>query len=226
MIGALIEHPKHGLILYDVGAAPNAPELWGEQLSDVFPRTHYEDENRLDRALQAVGYDIADIKAVILSHLHIDHAGGLEFFRNTDVPVYVHEEELKHAFYSVATKEDLGPYLPHYLDFGFNWKALNDAEVELFEGISLYHTPGHTPGLMVMQVELKNAGPFFFMSDMFFIRENFDGRALGWLMRDHVAWHRSRKKILRIVEMRHPNLVFGHDLEVFQSFYKSPEYYD
>lgn len=38
----------------------------------------------------------------------IDHAGGLENFKGTDVPIYVHEKELKHAYYSVATKSDIG----------------------------------------------------------------------------------------------------------------------
>lgn len=226
LISALIEHPEHGLILYEVGSAPNAPELWPEMVFDIFPRTRYEDSNRLDRAVAAAGHDINDINAVIIGHLHLDHAGGLEFFRGRDVPIYVHEEELKYAFYAVATKEDFGAYLPHYLSFDFNWQTLHDAEIELFDGMTLYHTPGHTPGLMGLQIELDNGGPFFFTSDMFFFRENFDGHALGWLMRDHPAWHRSRKKIERIVRMREPNLVFGHDPEVFDSYSHPPEFYD
>jgi glyoxylase-like metal-dependent hydrolase (beta-lactamase superfamily II) len=62
----------------------------------------------LDAAIAKTGNDIKDVKAVFMGHLHLDHAGGLEHFRNTDVPIYVHELELKHAFYSVATKTDLG----------------------------------------------------------------------------------------------------------------------
>lgn len=49
-----------------------------------------------------------DIKAVVLGHLHTDHAGGLEYFFGTNVPIYVHEKELKNAFYSVATGSDYG----------------------------------------------------------------------------------------------------------------------
>lgn len=43
-----------------------------------------------------------------MGHLHLDHGGGLEYFYGTDVPIYVHELEIKHAFYSVATGSDLG----------------------------------------------------------------------------------------------------------------------
>ena len=48
---------------------------------------------------------------MIMGHLHLDHAGGLDAFRGTGVPVYVREEELKHAFYSGATKSDLGEWV-------------------------------------------------------------------------------------------------------------------
>ena len=47
----------------------------------------------------------------MLSHLHLDHPGGLEYFRGRDVPVYVQGEELKRAFYAIATGEDVGAYI-------------------------------------------------------------------------------------------------------------------
>jgi glyoxylase-like metal-dependent hydrolase (beta-lactamase superfamily II) len=43
-----------------------------------------------------------------MGHLHLDHAGGLSYFKGTDVPIWVHELELKHAYFSVLTKTDLG----------------------------------------------------------------------------------------------------------------------
>jgi glyoxylase-like metal-dependent hydrolase (beta-lactamase superfamily II) len=83
-------------------------------VQELFAITRYDDGHHLDNAIQAAGYGLDDIKAIVLSHLHLDHAGGLEFFRGRDVPVYVHGDELKNAFYAVATGEDLGAYLPHY----------------------------------------------------------------------------------------------------------------
>ena len=81
MIGALIDHPKHGVILYDVGPAPNWEELWPDPVKEVFGITRYEEENRLDKQLQKAGYGLKDVSAIIISHMHLDHAGGLEFFR-------------------------------------------------------------------------------------------------------------------------------------------------
>jgi len=124
VIATLIEHPVAGPILFDTGVAPNFQELWPPPVQQAFAITHFGDENRLDAAIGAAGYGLGDIRAIVLSHLHLDHAGGLELFRGTDVPVYVHGDELRNAFYAVATKEDLGAYLPHYLDHSFNWQAL------------------------------------------------------------------------------------------------------
>ena len=106
IIGAVIEHPTIGPVLFDTGAAAGFEELWPPIVQELFAITEYENEHRLDVALQAAGYGLEDIRAIVMSHLHLDHAGGLEFFRGTDVPVYVHADELRNGFYAVATGED------------------------------------------------------------------------------------------------------------------------
>jgi hypothetical protein len=58
---------------------------------------------------------------MILGYLHLDHAGGFEYFVNTDVEIYVHELERKHALYSVAIGSDNVVYMPHYSGFNLNW---------------------------------------------------------------------------------------------------------
>lgn len=98
-------------------------------------------------------------------HLHLDHAGGLENFRGTDVPIYCHEREIKHAFFSVATKTDIGAYFPAHLGFDLNWKAWYGPFLEIAPGINLRHAPGHTPGLAIMQVNLPDSGTFIFTTE-------------------------------------------------------------
>lgn len=225
MLGAVIEHPKEGILIYEVGPCADRETLWPEPVRQVFPVTHYDDENHLDVQLEKAGYSIADVRGVILGHMHLDHAGGLEFFRGTDVPIYVHQDELMYAWYAVATKVDLGPYLPHYIDHTFNWKAIKRDELELFDGITLMKTPGHTPGLMAMQVDLKEAGTFVFTSDTFFFAENFhEQRAPGWLTRDMAGWRYSLERIVNVYNRRSANLVFGHDPEVFDRFAAEKQY--
>lgn len=76
-------------------------------------------------------------------------------FKDLKVPIIVHERELKNAFYSVATGYDLGVYLPHYLDLNYDWQTWTGDEYEIAQGITLRHMPGHTDGLAIMQVNLK-----------------------------------------------------------------------
>jgi glyoxylase-like metal-dependent hydrolase (beta-lactamase superfamily II) len=225
IIAAVIEHPKVGPVLFDTGAAPNFKELWPPIVQELFAITRYEEENRLDVALQAAGYGLDDIKAIVLSHLHLDHAGGLEVFRGRDVPVYVHADELKNAFYAVATGEDIGAYVPHYLDFGFNWQPVHGDQIELFEGFNLHHLPGHAPGLLGLHLELANAGSFILTSDQFHLRDNYEGpQPLGWLLRDHAAWWRSYHTVKMIADRTDAKLVFGHDAEVLAALKQEPFY--
>ena len=227
MIGALIEHPDQGLILYEAGPAPNYAELWPNELFEAFPVTKYTEENRLDNILKQKGYTLQDISAIILGHLHFDHAGGLEFFRGMNVPVYVHKEELKNSFYAVATKEDYGAFLPHYLDSSFNWQSINEDQTTLFKDIKLYKTPGHTPGCMSMKIKLPNSGNFLFTSDTVVLRENYESSVpQGWLTRDFYALSSSLKKIRNIAENKNARLVFGHDPDVLAELKQPPEYYD
>lgn len=219
MIGSMIEHPKHGLILYETGPAPNWGELWPPPVKEVFGISRYGDENRLDNILKQAGYTVNDVKAIILGHMHLDHAGGLEFFRGLNVPVYVHEDEIKYSFYAVATKCDFGAYLPHYIDSAFNFKPVFGDEFELFEGITLYHTPGHTPGMLSMKADLGNGESFLFTSDTMFFKENFyDERPPGWLIRDMGAWWKSLAKLKNLASRHNAHVVLGHDGDIFAEY--------
>jgi glyoxylase-like metal-dependent hydrolase (beta-lactamase superfamily II) len=225
MIGSLVEHPKVGPILFDTGPPPNAGELWPPVVQELFHISHYGDENRLDATLGAAGVAIGDVKAVVLSHLHLDHAGGLEFFRGSDVPIYVHGDEIRHAFYAVATGEDIGPYVPHYLDFSFNWQPIDGDEVELFEGFMLHRLPGHTPALMGLRLDLANSGTFILTSDQYHLQQNYDpSQPLGWLLRDHAAWSRSNRFVKRLAAQTNARLLFGHDRDVLAELRREPFY--
>jgi len=132
---------------------------------------------------------------------------------------------LRNGFYAVATGEDFGAYLPHYLDFSFNWQPLDGDEIELFEGFTLHRLPGHTPALLGVRLDLANAGTFVLTSDQFHLRDNFaEPRPLGWLLRDHAAWWRSYRKVKTIAGRTGATLVFGHDAEVLDELRREGVY--
>ncbi|KAF2850737.1 Metallo-hydrolase/oxidoreductase [Plenodomus tracheiphilus IPT5] len=207
----LISHPTHGLILFETGAGTEYPEIVGPQVDDIFTRVEYTPAMNLDAQIALTGHSITDIKMVIMGHLHLDHAGGLEYFKNTNVPVHVHETELKYAFYSVASKTDNHVYLPHYLSFDINWVPFHGSYFEIAPGLNLHHAPGHTPGLCILQVNLKESGTWVFTSDMYHVKENWrDAVPQGWLVRDYEAWFRSHQMVKGIVGRTGAKVVLGH----------------
>jgi glyoxylase-like metal-dependent hydrolase (beta-lactamase superfamily II) len=223
IIAAVIEHPKAGPILFDTGAAAGFAELWPPIVQDLFAITRHVP---LEDALGAAGFGLDDIRAVVLSHLHLDHAGGLESFRGREVPIYVHADEIKNGFFAMATGQDAGPYVPHYLDFSFDWRPLHGDHVELFDGFHLHRLPGHTPALMGLRIDLAQAGTFILTSDQFHLRENFEGpQPLGWLLRDHAAWWSSYHFVKTLADRTGARLVFGHDADVL-SEHKQEQFFD
>lgn len=175
MYSVLIDHPSAGLILWEVGPGQfdSYPETWGP-VCDVFVPTDRNNMQALDVAVKNAGYSIDDVKHVIIGHLHLDHAGGLQYFKGrSDVKIWVHEIEFKHAFWAVGTGID-SAYQEFYLDLGLNWVTFNDPVVDLFPGITVHLSPGHAAGLLWLQVNLPQAGTIVFTSDHIHIRENYE----------------------------------------------------
>lgn len=146
MIAGLIRHPEVGLILFDTGSCEDVIQNWKPHVNECTPRTWDKSVHGLPEAIAATGAGrIEDVRAVVLSHLHMDHAGGLEHFIDTgmlaalnllnilerdkrelnmysefymndiDVEIWCHESELKYAFWACATGTDTDLYVPHYL---------------------------------------------------------------------------------------------------------------
>lgn len=147
MYCVLIDHPHEGLILWETGSGDEYTRHCGPINSDIFPRIRYEPEHRLEAAIAATGHKIEDVKKIIIGHLHVDHAGGLDqFFHRADVEIWVHDRELRAAFWSVATGADVGVYLEDYLKLSLNWKTFDDRTIDFCQGITKHHLPGHTDG--------------------------------------------------------------------------------
>lgn len=213
IIASVIEVPSFGPILFETGISEN----WPPDAQAVFPLTSYEERHHLDTAIAAAGYDIADIRAIVMGHLHLDHAGGLEHFVGTQIPVYAHEAEIKEAYYAIATKEDLGAYLPENLDLALNWQPIHREVTELFPGVTLRHMPGHTPGLLTVQVETRNSGHFMLTSDLYHVREQFEEDApQGWLSRDSHRWWRSHRWMKQLAAQYDATMLFGHDVSTLE----------
>ena len=216
----VIEHPE-ATILWDTGSHPEAGDgHWPADLYDEFE--HYDaDEYRLDDGLEAAGFGIEDVDAVVATHLHVDHAGGLRHFAGTDVPVFVHVEELKHAYYAAKTDEGGDLYVAADFDHELHWQPVHGHRVSFFEDVEFLHLPGHTPGLLGVFLHLDGADEadeqesHLFVGDQADVRVNYDhGLPMGAkLLWDRPSWLESLRW-LKDLERRHDATVYcGHDAD-------------
>ncbi|CAG7970236.1 unnamed protein product [Penicillium salamii] len=163
-----------------------------------------------------------------MSHLHLDHAGGLEHFFGTNTEIWCHEDELKNAFWSSATGHDDGLFRPDYLRADIlNWKTVSGEKLQLWEGVILHRCRGHTEGSLVLELTFLNSGTVVMTGDLFHVKENYeDGQPQGFLMRDYNEWFRSRDYVKRLIKQTNARVCLGHEGSYFDKFEKSPRFLD
>ncbi len=146
----LVEHPD-GLVLIDTGVG-NKEQA---KFLDIYGIEAAVEGHRsmLDAALAAAGVGAADVRVVINTHLHFDHAGGNTALDSTGAVVaafpnaryLVHAGE--HAYAMHPNERTAASYFPR------NWEPLRstgqlelvDGATDLVPGIRMRPTPGHTP---------------------------------------------------------------------------------
>ncbi|MFC7070667.1 N-acyl homoserine lactonase family protein [Halobaculum lipolyticum] len=203
--------------LWDTGVPTDAADVWPEPLYGGF-EAHDAHEHSLAGDLAAAGYDVGEIDAVVMSHLHLDHAGELDAFAGTGTPVYVHRDELGFAFYSAHTTEGSIAYLASDFSGDYDWRVVKRHRHTLADGFQLLHLPGHTPGLLGARIDTDD-GTLLIAGDECYVDANYaEGVPLGpgllWSDRD---WRESLET-LRELERRHDaDVLYGHDLERFET---------
>ena len=158
----LVEHPD-GRILFDTGLHPEIvtdPVGRVGEAAAAFPIEMNEGGDVVSQ-LGMLGLAPGDVDAVIVSHLHFDHAGGLEFVKHADV--YVQAAELAAARNPPVYQQEL--YKP--ADFEHDCSGSRDGDTDVFgDGtLRVLSTPGHTPGHQSIYVEFEHRKPLVLIGD-------------------------------------------------------------
>lgn len=225
----IMEHPQKGLILFDTGvnynvADPEAAEkYWGPGLRDVLGCSMTRDE-AIDRQLMKLGYKLDDVNYVILSHLHLDHAGGMCHFPNATF--VVQKSELRYAWWPDSWPGAVYCYNDYKDTRGFNFLQI-EGDIDLFQdgSIKLIKTPGHTPGHQAAIVRLENRGPVCLGADVAHLKEAYRNLApMPYDWNTEILTDSYMK--IRAIENAGIPIYLSHDPKDFQEFPKNGEWAD
>lgn len=162
----LLEHER-GLVLIDCGAGnkenPKFHEIYGVENAGEGGRTLLED------GLQSLGVSPADIALMIDTHLHFDHAGGNTCIDAGGVvrPTFpTARYVVQRGEYEWAThtnERTAASYFPHNFEpiVAAGQFDFVEGETEVWPGIRLMPTPGHTPWHQSVLIESEGAKAFF-----------------------------------------------------------------
>ena len=200
-LGYLVEHPD-GLLLVDSGMGSH-PEV----------DAHYRPRRRpLVQALAGVGVTAADVALVLNCHLHFDHCGGNPQLARGGSRVLVQRTELAEA----RTTTDYT--LPELLEVGESRYEQLDGEAEVWPGVLVLPTPGHTAGHQSVVVRCGDgtvvvAGQSHdtatgFGAEVLALRAENDGHEPGTPATP--AW------LHRLLRLDPARVVFAHDHAVWQ----------
>lgn len=107
------------------------------------------DFQTFEESLKKEGLTPNDVDIIIQTHLHHDHIGNTSKCRKAEV--YIQEEEWAFA---KAPHPLQAQYYPPELFQGWKLRLIR-GDYELFPGIRIMHTPGHTPGTQSVAVSTK-----------------------------------------------------------------------
>lgn len=158
----VIEHPE-GVIVVDTGETARVSEPgyfpWWHPYFRLAVRSQVTPEQEVGPQLKRLGIDPGDVRCVVMTHLHTDHAGGVAHFSRSRI--LVSEAEIRAAR---GLPGQLRGYLPQRWPDWFRperipfqrepWETFSES-VRVTEAgdVRIVPTPGHSAGHVSVVVE-------------------------------------------------------------------------
>jgi glyoxylase-like metal-dependent hydrolase (beta-lactamase superfamily II) len=225
----LVEHPGAGPLLIDTGLHPSVAvdpkQSFGRILAYYYRGLKMTAEQAVPAQLRARGLDAADIRAVLMTHMHVDHASAISEF--PDATFVLSKQEWD----GLADGRPTDGYVRRQYDFGFDYRTFDfdstgtesfasfGRSFDLFGDGSIHavFTPGHTHGHTSYVLRLRDR-EVLIASDAIYTMRTLDENVLPYKMADEHHFRRSLKEIQRYRERTPGALIIpGHDWNAFSA---------
>ncbi|MEM2882886.1 MAG: N-acyl homoserine lactonase family protein [Candidatus Bathyarchaeia archaeon] len=182
-----------------------------------YPGSRRTPDQEPQNALRRIGVRAEDIDMVIYTHLHWDHCHNADKFKNATF--IVHRDELSFAIAPIPpyyrSYEALAIGLkPPFLEIPFETIA---KEREVARGVTVFPTPGHSPGHQSVAVE-TDKGVYVITGDAVFVYENWEGdperKMRFWPIGRYYDIGKVWESFERIAEIA-DFILPGHEMRVF-----------
>ena len=217
--GYLIETKMGRRILVDTGfpakyAANIAKASAEDSLGDFGEVLELSNANLPAGQLDLLGLTLADIDCLVMTHTHIDHVGGIADFPHAPLIIGAPERALPRPLYWQGAQP-------------LEWPEVETIEVskdcDLFPGVRLLTTPGHSPGHLSLHLTLPNSNVLL-CADAISRPAEIDERFAG-------SWNEemamvSAERILSIAKSNNAFVIYGHSPEQWPTLNKAPLFYD
>ncbi|NLT30642.1 MAG: N-acyl homoserine lactonase family protein [Propionibacterium sp.] len=213
----LIEHPD-GLVLFDAGLNPDhaGDPIGGYGAMAEKLNMDFREEHTIEAHLGELGFGLDDVKVVIASHLHFDHAGALKQFPHATT--FIGEGELEYA--RAPEKFCTGWFHRDEFDdrHGIQWQVLPcDHDVFGDGTVTVLHLPGHTPGSLGALVRLpKNT--YILTGDAIHTRAGYASELHYHGDHDTVTARRTLRKIAHLERVTDAGVWICHDPDDWQKY--------
>jgi len=207
----LIEHPS-ALVLFDTGLSPraigNAAGYYGEEIA-VTMKMRFSTEQRVDSRLAELGFRPTDISHVVMSHLHLDHAGGMCLFPHATF----------HAFADELAEARAVRQTPHAVYKNEDLAAVEDSDWKLYENdidifgdgsLRLFKLPGHSAGEGSLLVRLS-CRSLMLTADTVHVREALEREKPTLFDSDPVLAVRSIQRLKQLLAENSAESWIAHD---------------
>ena len=170
-----------------------------------------------DEALRRIGVEPETVPTVVLTHLHYDHTGNLEWF--PDAELIVQRSELEFWSGPEARHQQFARLIePEEIErISDRRPRLLDGDAEIAPGIEAICVGGHSPGQTVLVVETAG-GSAVIASDAVHYYEELELERPFEIMVDLRAMYAGYATVGELARRRGAALLVGHDPEVMTRF--------
>jgi N-acyl homoserine lactone hydrolase len=222
----LIKHENEWL-LWDTGVPESAqsdPKGW----STIPKLIVYHLDKTLTDQLAEIGLKPGDVTRVAISHTHGDHIGNMGLFSSS--AILMQRAEYSWINSPNGPNDNVNQLMALARELLGTPKNLQliDGITDVFGdgSVTLFPTPGHTPGHQSLLVHLKNSGFVILSGDVVHSEENFKKETVPSLNTNKEESIASMEKIKQMIVTYRAMLFINHDKNQEDKLKLLPAFYD